>query len=263
MGCFTPDVPEPTQVGGDYLGMIGQFARGMPILSGVESAFKPGFVNTGLNSTNQSIWGTQNAPGLVQNYNSLLPVFAAGQVGANSLQRAGNVADVQAFGTPGAEAVRNMNPLMASINRTAQQGLDMGGQLMPQDVNRITNQVRGDWSNRGLGGSPAAQLGEAMELYGAGENARQARQSFASQAAGLNNQLALPALSMVTERSTAPADAMGMLTMGSGFGQNAGPTLIPGAQNYDILNTAYNAQAAANIAAANNRAGIMGGALSY
>lgn len=265
MGCFdlTPDVPNPTVVGNDYLGMLNQFQQGMPILAGVEQGYKPGFVRSGLQSTNQSLFGAGNTPGLVQNYNSLLPMFAGSNAAANNYSRGANVADIRQFGAQASDAVRGMNPLMAGLNTQAQQGLDMGANLYPTDVKRITNGVRGDWANRGLGASGAAQLDEAMQLYGAGESARQGRQGFASQVAGLNNQLALPALNVITERSAAPQDAMGMLTMGSGFGQAAGPTLIPGAQNYDILNTAYNANAAANIAAANNRAGVLGGALSY
>lgn len=75
--------------------------------------------------------------------------------------------------------------LMRRLTRTATEGLDLGGRLMPEDVSRITSGVRGDWAARGLGASSPAGMDEAVQLATAGEGVRAGRQAFAGDVARL------------------------------------------------------------------------------
>lgn len=262
MGCFEPDVPNAANVGGDYTQLLSQYAGSMPTIFGTEAQWKPQFIRA-------------NAEGLSQATPSWLNLFgtaagaASGAItGANTAYRGANVGDVGALGAGAAEAVRGVNPagtaLLDRLTSTATAGLAAGGQLLPGDVNRISQSVRGDWANRGLATSGGAQLEEAMQLYGAGEGARQSREALASNvAAAQNQQVTQPALALATGQSTAPEMGANMAGQVANWTTGAGPTLMPTSATYDLLNTAYNARAAAQIAGANNQAAIAGSALSY
>ncbi len=263
MGCFdiTPGTPKPSTVSNEYLNLVGGFEKGMPTLANTEKTYKPGFIDTALGGINQSL----NSPnGLLSTYLNLVP----GMTGANTTARTADVNDVGALGAQAASAIRGVNPqgtgLLDTLNEQANLGLGAGSQLLPGEVSRISSGVRGDWASRGLGTSAPAQLDEAMQLYGAGDTARQSRQNFAL---GVNDAnlrgVTAPALSLVTGQNPTTGAATDFLNAASTLAGAAGPSLIPGSQNYDIFNTAYNARAAADIASANNRAAVMGGAMSY
>lgn len=97
-----------------------------------------------------------------------------------------NLANLQA-NLPGAQAFyQSQNPelfrLRQALANRAQENLDMGGKISPEDSFRITQGVRGDWAARGLGASAPAQLDESLALFGEGE---QLRQSRTAQAGGI------------------------------------------------------------------------------
>ena len=78
---------------------------------------------------------------------------------------------------------RQANPEVAAlqdqISGDASQQLALGDQIDPNTGYRITQGVRGDWANRGLGGSLPAGLAESLQLYGGGQQLRQQRQGYA------------------------------------------------------------------------------------
>lgn len=264
MGCFEPNVPSPTGTGADYLQLIGAFAQGQPTLSYTESAWKPSYINTALSGVNQSLAGTPGgAPGLLSDVAGAAPTAAA----LNTYGTASNVGNVAELGPAAAAAVRNLNPgqsaLYDQLTKTVSTDLAAGSQVDPATANRITTQVRGDWASRGLGTSAPAQLDEALQFFGSGQNLLTQREQAAQGAVQTGNTLTAPALALTTSNAGIPGQATDLVSAGANFGSQAGPTLIPGSTAYDTFNTAYNARAAAQIAGANNQAAILGSALSY
>lgn len=85
---------------------------------------------------------------------------------------------------PEAMAFRDAtNPQLAALRGrlgdTANEQLSLGGRLDPSTLARITQAVRGNWAQRGLGTSAPAQLDEAVRLQLEGENLNQTRTATA------------------------------------------------------------------------------------
>ena len=177
---------------------------------------------------------------------------------ANRYSRTANVGDATALGPAAGAAVRgvydSVNPesagLLSRLTQSANTGLDAGGKLLPEDINRITAATRADWSSRGLGASDPAMLAEAVNGATAGENVRNQRQSFASSIydrnSAVNTFLTPQALNLTQGESQTPLFAQGLATSGA--------SIVNPAAAYDMFNTAYNARSAANISKANNNA---------
>ena len=118
-------------------------------------------------------------------------------------------------------------------------------------------------ASRGLGTSDPAQLDEALKMFGAGQNLLSSREAGAATALQAGQNITLPALALTTGESNATAQADSLLRGAGVTAAGAQPSLLPTSAAYDSLNTAYNAQAAANIVGANNRGSVLGGMMSY
>lgn len=238
-----------------FSSLLQSYALGEPTALDLESMFKPGFVDTSLNTLNTTLGGTGGQPGLVSNISELTPLLAY-------LSGSTNVNTAAAL-VPGASAaVRGVNPgqtgLLDQLTRTASTNLAAGTTLLPSDVNNITNSVRGDWANRGLGVSAPAQLDEALQLYGGGQQTLAARQAAAGSAANLDQMLTNPAWALANSGQGSLASALGLTQFAGNYGAGAGPTLLTPQEMYDLFNTQFNATAASNLAGQNNSAAIEG-----
>lgn len=266
--CLTPATPNIGAVGSDYMNLVGQFAQGVPTQLNTETAYKPGFVDTALNASNLSLFGGPNATGVLGQFEGALEPTAGALNSANYISGQGAVGQVGGLGADAAAAVESVNPsnarLVNDLTDTTSTQLAAGTRLLPSDVSRITSSVRGDWASRGLGDSGPAQLDEALQLYGGGEAALAQREAAATNAINVSGQnITLPALGLATTQSTAPGVSQNLLGGAGQLAQNASSSLVPTSQLSDVLSTVYNARSAANIAGANNRAGVIGSALSY
>lgn len=160
--------------------------------------------------------------------------------------------------------LRESNPGQANLYDTllnqASTGLAQGGRLRPDDTNAIAKSVKGDYAGRGFSsGLPAAELEQAMQLYGSGEALRSQRQNFAQGVLEQGNQIyTAPAVAQANDAAGA------LLNMGGTYSATQ-PSVFEEIGGYasDVFNTNYNAKAASLIAGANNRAAILGGAQSY
>lgn len=266
--CLTPSVPDTGQVGGQYENLVQQFAQGIPTQLGIQEQYQPGFVQSGLASTSQGLFGLNNQPGLLQDYTSaIFPVAGAANL-ANTVAQEGAVGNVGQLGSTAANAVESINPQQTALTRaltqTATQQLQAGTAIDPTTRNAITQSVTGNWAARGLADSNPAQLDQALQDFTASQNLLGQREAAAGSTIAQNQQnITLPALGLTTTQSSAPGQTGGLLSGSSSLGTSAGPSLIPTAQLSDVLSTIYNAQASAQIAGANNTAALAGGALSY
>lgn len=256
-GSTTPQPPNPSSVGSDYLGLLQGFSQGLPMLLTDQQAYAPQFLESGLHSVNLGLYGTDQNPGYLRD------VRGAG-VTATNLGRQGRSAFVSDMGTLGpraAQAVRGTNPqqtaLMDALTSTASSRLAAGTELDPATRARVTQSVRNNWASRGLGAAPAAQLDEAVNLATSGQDLLNQREQAAAGAVGLENQtVTQPALGIAANDQGLAGTAMGLTGAATGLASGPGATMINPSQSYDMFNTAYNARAAANIAAANNQAAL-------
>lgn len=230
--------PAPNKVTSDYLALIEGFSRGQPTVLAAEQTYKPQYIE-------QSISGMQSA------YPSVSGLF--------SDARTSNVADAARLGPSAGAATRATwdatNPesaaLLAELTNQASLGLKAGSTLDPQSRWQAMAPSR-DAASRGFApGSQAQDLDQALAFFAGGENLRRSRQDFAggvfNQNAAVQNQLFPAANALATQEGNAPTFAAGLATA-------AGPTIIPPASSYDTFNTAYNANAAAQINATNANA---------
>jgi hypothetical protein len=222
--------------------MLNAYVQGMPQLANTEAAYKPGFINQGLASAQQGMFGSGSQQGLLGMYGQALPVLQGQERAMLSGDRAATVGDVGTLGGQAAAAVQGVNPqqtaLLSELTKQAQEGLAAGSNLDARDSYKISQGVRSDWANRGLGVSAPAQLEEAMNLYAGGEQLKAQRQATASGVAGLQNQMVTqPALGLAAGQGLGTGAATSIFGTAAGFGQGAGPTLVGGDQAYDAFNT--------------------------
>lgn len=158
----------------------------------------------------------------------------------------------------------NQQQLMGQLNEDALTGLRSGNQLSSSDVYNVTNPVRMDWANRGLGPSGAAQLDEAVRLATAGEALRGQRQQFASGVAGLNLATSAPAFDSISRIGTDSSTAFGFGSLINPTLQGLGPLFQPESQYAaDINSQLYNTQAAISAGNAANRGNFLGSLLGF
>lgn len=208
-GSGDVNAPNRRQIGQQYRGLFNTFLGSAGPLLNTEAQYKPQFTEQNLGNLDLTLNGADGVPGLI----SLL----------TGAQSAGRSANQQDFNTLNPQAAA----LMGQLNDQASSGLAAGGQLAPNDIYRITQGVRGDWANRGLGASSPAQFDEALNLATAGEGLRQSRQGFAQGVAGLNqNQF------NSFDNQLLPASALA-------FSQGAGPTLFDTGQAGSLLQSVF------------------------
>ena len=249
LGAFDTKSPKPSKTSANYAKLVEGYLNPQTLSAvyGAEEMYKPKYTNLALQNFGSTLTGTDGATGLLDLINQ-----------ANTSQRAAGVSDLGALGGGAAQGYAGLNPqgadLMSGLNTTAQRGLDLGGRIDPETAYNASKATNANWYGRGLGASLPAGLDQAMSLYGAGENARQGRQQFATGVASLDQLQNQSLLGLLTGQSPALGAA------GAFQASSATPTLFPPSQQYDVFNTAYNALAGSNLNNANNAAA---GANSY
>ena len=181
--------------------------------------------------------------------------------------RAATVADLQEFSPGVAAAWRAANPgsatLLDQLNNSAQQGLDAGYNLTPQEQRQVQQNVRGAAAARGMGYGPADALQESQALTMQGEGLRNQRLAQAGSVASLNASVTPNSIATLTGMNVPQVTRAGALLPGAAqLNSGSAPSLFDPTNSYfqDLWSTNYNANAAANIATANNSAALWGGA---
>lgn len=258
----------PPSTSAQFMAMLQAIGLGMPEIIQLQQQYGQDFAKMGLDTLNTELNGTPGTPGYLDIFSQdVVPAISGATAAANTATRTANTADLTNLGPSTLSAIRGANPaqteLMDSLTKTATDQLGLGSMLDPNTTARITSGVRGDWASRGLGTSAPAQLSEAMNLYGGGQDLLQSREAEAGTVANLNqNMYTNPLLDMIGATSNAPAMGQTMTATGNTAGANAGPTVVTQPDYMSMFDTAFNANAAQNISAGNNRAALEGAALS-
>jgi hypothetical protein len=193
-------------------------------------------------------------------------------------QRASDVADVGKLGPAATAAYLAANPwlaygidqttarmadspLLTSLNQQAQDALARGGQLTPEEIGQLSQSARARFAASGLVNGNQAIGAELLSRDAATRQRLAAAQALATGVQGLNTQqTGLVQQGTNVLRNALPDPFQTVL------GRPSNTSIMPVNQLFnptnpyfqDLYNTNYNAQAAANIAGANNNAAITG-----
>ena len=206
------------------------------------------------------------APQIADIYAQTAPKLAQASVGANSVQRAGDINDIATLGPQARAALRASSPdqarLLDSITSQAQAGLDAGSQLTPEQARLAQQQSRQALSDRGLATGPNAALDEAVRQQMMGAGVQQQRQQSGLQALGANQQFYGDPFSQILGRSGQGFGATAG-ALGQAQGTNPGALFNPESQySADINNQNWQGVLASRTASAANTASLAGAGLS-
>lgn len=194
-------------------------------------------------------------------YGQAIPQLSAYQNQANALQQAGTAQNWTNNGAAVTQGYRAINPqqtaLYDSLLGQANQQLAMGTQLRPDEVRGISQSVRSNFANRGLGNSNAGQLAEAMQLYGAGENMYQQRLGNAMNLANQQQAFYSPVTAMMGAQSAIPGQAQTWNTYAQQLA-GAGPSQLSAQTQAAMLNNVYGQNQQNNRATATNETQLAG-----
>jgi len=233
-----------------------------------DATYQPKYAGLSLDNLNTLLNGDGSRPGILQQYQQLQPALQRLQQQGQDSQANADIGRVQSLGSQAVQAYRSANPqqtaLLKGLNDQAQQGLDAGGSLTPDEQRQLTEQVRSGQAARGMGTGPADIFAEATTLGNAGFQRKLQRQQFANQVIGTDQTTNVDPFQLILGRSAvAPSAAGGLIGQGQGQQSSVGQSLFNPESSYagNLYNTNYNAQAASNIAGANLMGGLLGGGL--
>jgi hypothetical protein len=221
----------------------------------------------GLESLWNELMGMGETPGYLDIYSQqVVPTLTATQIAANRAARGANVEDLETLGPAGLDALFALNPaqgdLMRSLTRTASDQLALGTTLDPGTASRITQGVRGDWANRGLGTTQPAQLAEALQLYAGGQNLLAQREDLAGRVGAMQNQFyTQPLMEMLGFGSSAPGAGQTMTATGAALAGSQPTGTMSMNDVESLFNMLYNAGVSKSIASQNTTASIIGSLL--
>jgi hypothetical protein len=246
-GTPTPAAPSKGKTAKEFNALLQTYLNAQPQIFGAQNTYQPQY--TGLD---------------ISQLSEYLPQLTELLSGANAGAASGATSTVNDLGSSAAggwgNVYNSLNPntgqLLDSLTSTANTQLAEGSRLDPATLSSITNNVRSDWSSRGLGASMPAAFNEALSEATGGQTLLNQRESNASTVAGqnqsVNQSLLGPTTATLLQNSAAPTLTTGLVT-------GAGPSIVSPTQSSDFLNTGFNAVAASNIAGANNQAAAEAG----
>jgi hypothetical protein len=185
---------------------------------------------------------------------------------ANSAQRGADIGDLEKLGGRAVSAIQGANPqqqaLVGQLNQQATEGLAAGSSLTASQNRQAQQSARSASAARGLGYGQNDVTGEVLASLGLGNQLQQQRQNFGAQVAGINQATTGDPLMAITGRSSGVGGQAQNFFGGQQQHQAASAFDPNNPYAADLNNTNYNAQAAANIATANNNAALAGAGMS-
>lgn len=229
-----PPAPQPIDPGQSAL----DFTRAMadPVLQGqilaAEQMYRPQYTQLELNDINTFLQGSGGQMGLLEIQD--LASRRAGGIGQEltSMQRAADIADVEALGGRATAALRAADPMQQAIvnqlNTLAAQRFAASGQLSPQEMRGAQQAARLGGLSRGRVGDVSTVASEVLNREQALAARRQEALQAAQMAFAANQATAADPFQAILGR---PAQAPGMGMASTQFaaglaGQQLGPNLF-------------------------------------
>jgi len=237
----------------------GRFADIGP-LSDINEKYSPQDQQLEINLARQALFGYDGEPGLINLMREAQPELSAIDSLNRAAQQEGEISAIEKYGPRASAAIRAYDPRTTELYNSAydyaRAGQEAGAKLTPAQEREAQQAARVAMGARGLGFGPTDAFTEALYVGQRGIDLERQRQQFALGLAGqMNNWLGGPYESILGRQVTSsPASS---IQQARGF--NPGPAVDPYnpyfAQAYDFN---ANAQNAANIAGANQSAGLFG-----
>lgn len=231
-----------------------------------EAKYQPLFTSLNLDNLATSLRGTGSSPGLLSLYeNDVQPALSRVQNADRNQRIAGELGAVKQYAGDVTKTLREASgnaPLVDELNRQALSDLQAGAGLDPSLASEVQQGVRAAQAARGFGfGAPDA-VAEAFARGQRGVDLRNQRRQFAGNVVGVNQATGGDPFLTILGRPSQTL-GMGQNVVGQGAGMNAGSQFNPeSGYAADIFNTNFNAQAAANIAEANNKTALTAAGIS-
>lgn len=174
-----------------------------------------------------------------------------------SAQRVGDINDVATLGLKSHDAMLAANPesaaLLAKLNAQANQGLDAGSYLTPEEQRAMQQQSRAAFAARGMGGGNASVADELLKQFDLGQTLLRQRQQFAQSLIGTNQAVVGDPFAQILGRNS------GAVPMAMQGQQQSGPSLFNPSAGLGLAQSNY--ATASQFAAANNPLATIGGIL--
>lgn len=268
---FNEFVPATQRASGRYVDSTGRLIdemqyRSLPVMQ--QRNYSPEMVmEGGYNQTRSRMVPTEQTPGLLDLLREVMPEIDELTQESTDRQRLNEAESIAKVGPEYLRALRQVNPdqtlLRDVLFGQAQEELD--GELTPFERRQFQQSYRD--SSRGRLGD-TGQAGAAAESFYMQDrqyDRKKAGQDFATRMIGLDQALYGDPMLQITGRSggTVPL-ASSILTQGQQVGAGAGPQYFDPMNSYaaDLYNTNTNMAGSASIAAANRKAGLIGGGMN-
>ena len=269
MGMYSADAPPPRDYAKETRDTLQAQIDLAPELFAAEASQeygRPAEARLNLQVLRDLMRGTDGQPGLLELYErDIMPGLARADVAGLDVSREGDIAAVERLGQRATEAFRQANPeqaaLMAELNRQAQAELAAGAALPPSLSRELDQFVRGGQAARGFGYGIADLGQEALVKGMAAEQLQRRRQGFAQQIAALNTATTADPFMAILGKPGVGVGAGQALAM---QGQGMAPQQVFNPESTyagSLAASNYNAALNANIASANARAAVAGGAM--
>lgn len=153
----TPEPVDPNQVATDSLATQMRLA---PDVYKANAEYQPKYAALDQQLLNDSLFGGNGAPGLIEMYGKAGTALSGQDAAANTAQRTADIADVNALGGLARQAYNNANPELAAMMGS------LGNNISAQR-NAAVQQVTPDWAGAGNLGmaqnARAGRLGQAAQ----------------------------------------------------------------------------------------------------
>ena len=256
------DAPPPR----DYYGETAETLQAQVDLApdrfAAESEFRPKYASLDKQILRDTLFGDD---GILKTYSEALPQLNQAQTASDAAAREAQIADVERLGSRAVEAIKSANPeateLQRQLTQRATDQISSDNILDPRLRREFAQQVRAGQASRGMGTGARDVSEEAAFTAMQADQLRRARERFAGSVAQLNAATQQdPFLAILGRSGTNVNSAFNAAGQAGSF--NPGSLFNPeSGYASDLYNTNFNAANAAAIASANNKAGLIGGAL--
>jgi hypothetical protein len=226
----------------------------------LERTYRPQYTQLDLDSARMALTGDKGNNGLLDIMAQYGPEMARINQDTLTAQRAGDIADVQNLAGSSRSAYEALNPegaaLLKRINSLRQDELANPYSMTAGQRRESEQNVRGAQASRGFGYGPTDAFQEAMYLGDRQRGLYNERMQGAAQTIGLNQSFYGDPFQQILGRSSGTSP-QGLYQQAAGVGPQQ--VFDPYSSYYgNAYNFNANAQNAANIAGANQNAGILG-----
>lgn len=262
----TVEAPAPRDYGQETRDTLQAQVDLAPAQYEAEAQFRPKYAQLDLDTLAQTLRGSGGTDGLMALYEKeVYPVLSRIQNADRDTRIAGELGAIDKYAGSVTKTLREATgsaPLIDEMNKQALEGLQAGAGLDESLAREVSQGARAAAADRGFGFGSTDAVAEAFARGSRGNQLRNERRGFASQAVGMNQLTGGDPLMAILGR---PSQTLSMGPQIAGQGQSFNPGKVFNPESgyaQDLYNTNFNANAAAKIASANNEAAITSSMIS-